>query len=375
VKDAIRKEAEMLGFSAVGFVRATDVPNNSARLAAWLAEGRHGTMAWMEANAERRGHPAALWDEVKSVVVLAMSYAPGRDPLAHADEGEVGRISVYAGGDDYHEVIKKRLKALARWMAAEAGAGVKVFVDTAPVLEKPLAEAAGLGWQGKHTNLLSRELGNWFFLGSVFTTLDLPSDPPGVDRCGSCMRCQRACPTAAFPRPYEIDARRCISYLTIEHHGPIPHEFRRAIGNRIYGCDDCLAVCPWNRFAHAAQAHHELHGRPELEAPRLAELLALDDAAFRALFRKSPVKRIGRNRFVRNCLIAAGNSGSAELLGPVRSLLGDPDPVVAEAAAWAEGELFQSLRSSRAKSRDVGADVSTSLDMSGFRITGVPARP
>ena len=339
MKEAIRDRAAALGFDACGFVRAADVPDNAARLARWLDAGRHGTMAWMEGRAEQRGHPSRLWPEVRSCVVLAMSYAPARDPLEHAGDGEVGRVSVYARGDDYHEVVKARLKDLARWLAAEAGAGVKVFVDTAPVLEKPLAEAAGVGWQGKHTNLLSRELGNWFFLGSVWTTLDLESDAPGEDRCGSCTACQRACPTAAFPRPYELDARRCLSYLTIEHRGPIPHEFRAAMGNRIYGCDDCLAACPWNRFADAAQANQRLHGRPELEAPRLAELLALDDAGFRALFRKSPVKRIGRDRFVRNCLIAAGNSGEAGLLGAVRALLGDPDPVVAEAATWADGRL------------------------------------
>ena len=339
VKELIREQALRLGFSACGFVRAADVPDNGARLQAWLREGRHGGMAWMEANADRRAHPQGLWPEVRSVVALGMSYAPARDPLEHAGNGGVGRISVYARGDDYHEVVKKRLKALARWLVAEAGCELKVFVDTAPVMEKPLAEAAGIGWQGKHTNLLNRVDGSWLFLGSVFTTLDLEPDAPAADHCGSCTRCQAACPTAAFPAPYRLDARRCISYLTIEHHGPIPHEFREAIGNRIYGCDDCLAVCPWNRFADAGRANLAFVARAELEAPRLAELLALDDAGFRALFSKSPIKRIGRDRFVRNCLIAAGNSGDAGLAGPVAALLADPDPVVAEAAEWAMGRL------------------------------------
>jgi len=248
----------------------------------------------------------------------------------------------YARGDDYHEVVKKRLKALARWLVAEAGCELKVFVDTAPVMEKPLAVAAGIGWQGKHTNLLNRVDGSWLFLGAVFTTLDLEPDASGEDHCGSCTRCQAACPTAAFPAPYRLDARRCISYLTIEHRGPIPHEFRAAIGNRIYGCDDCLSVCPWNRFADAGRANIAFAARAELEAPRLAELLVLDDAGFRALFSKSPIKRIGRDRFVRNCLIAAGNSEEAGLAPVVRGLTGDADPVVAEAAGWALDRLESS---------------------------------
>ena len=339
VKERIRAHALSLGFSACGFVRAVDVPDGSARLKAWLDDGCHGEMLWMEANADRRSHPVGLWPAVRSVVALGMSYAPATDPLRHADDGGAGRISVYARGDDYHEVVKKRLKALARWLVAEAGCELKVFVDTAPVMEKPLAVAAGIGWQGKHTNVLNRVDGSWLFLGAVFTTLDLEPDAPGVDRCGSCTRCQVACPTAAFPAPYRLDARRCISYLTIEHRGPIPHEFREAIGNRIYGCDDCLAVCPWNRFADAGRANIAFAARAELEAPRLATLLALDDAGFRALFAKSPVKRIGRDRFVRNCLIAAGNSGEVGLEPMVRALLRDADPVVAEAAAWAMERL------------------------------------
>jgi len=339
MKDRIRAQALSLGFTACGFVRAADVPDNTGRLRAWLEAGCHGDMAWMEVNADRRAHPSGLWPAVRSVVALGMSYAPATDPLAHADDGKVGRISVYARGDDYHEVVKKRLKALARWLVAEAGCELKVFVDTAPVMEKPLAEAAGIGWQGKHTNLLNRTDGSWLFLGAVFTTLEIEPDAPGVDRCGSCTRCQVACPTAAFPAPYRLDARRCISYLTIEHRGPIPHEFREAIGNRIYGCDDCLSVCPWNRFADAGRANLAFAGRPELEAPRLAELLALDDTGFRALFAKSPVKRIGRDRFVRNCLIAAGNSGEAGLVPIVRGLTADADPVVAEAAGWALDRL------------------------------------
>ncbi|MDQ2878000.1 MAG: tRNA epoxyqueuosine(34) reductase QueG, partial [Pseudomonadota bacterium] len=306
-----------------------------ARLREWLEAGMHGDMIWMEARAHHRAAPAGLWPEVRSVIALGMSYAPAADPLALAEVGDRGRISVYAQGTDYHDLVKRALKALARWMVAEAGGDLKVFVDTAPVMEKPLAEAAGLGWQGKHTNLVSREHGSWLFLGAIYTTLDLAPGAPGRDACGSCDACQRACPTDAFPAPYRLDARRCISYLTIEHAGPIPHEFRAAIGNRIYGCDDCLAVCPWNKFAEAAAANRAFAPRAELAAPALADFLALDDAAFRQVFAGSPIKRIGRNRMVRNCLIAAGNSGEGALAAPVRALLDDPDPVVAEAAAWA----------------------------------------
>jgi len=301
-------------------------------------------MIWMEERKHHRESPAGLWPEVRSVIALGMSYAPKDDPLRLADEGGVGRISVYAQGPDYHDVVKRQLKALGRWLAAEAGRDLppfdlKVFVDTAPVMEKPLAEAAGLGWQGKHTNLVSREHGSWLFLGAIYTTLDLEADKGGADTCGSCDACQTACPTAAFPRPYQLDARRCISYLTIEHAGPIPHEFRAAIGNRIYGCDDCLAVCPWNKFAAAANANLAFHPRAELVAPDLADILALDDASFRQVFAGSPIKRIGRDRMVRNALIAAGNSGDSMLVEPVVKLLTDEAPVVRGAAIWALRQL------------------------------------
>jgi epoxyqueuosine reductase len=284
-----------------------------------------------------------LWPEVRSVIALGMSYAPRVDPLALAGAPGRGRISVYAQGADYHDVVKRALKKVAGWLAREAGAGVKVFVDTAPVMEKPLAEAAGLGWQGKHTNLVSRKDGSWLFLGAIYTTLELgagmAADAAHAERCGSCTACMAACPTKAFPAPFQLDARRCISYLTIEHKGPIPHEFRAAIGNRIYGCDDCLAVCPWNRFADAARANQAFLPRAELAAPALADLLALDDASFRKVFAGSPIKRIGRNRMVRNAAIAAGNSGRPELRAPLQALAQDEDPVVAEAARWALSAL------------------------------------
>jgi epoxyqueuosine reductase len=331
--------AREAGFGAIGVARADAAPKTAERLRQWLDAGQHGDMIWMEENAARRGSPAGLWPEVRSVIALGMSYAPGRDPLALAGSPERGRISVYAQGADYHDVVKKALKTVARWLAAEAGAGVKVFVDTAPVMEKPLAEAAGLGWQGKHTNLVSRTDGSWLFLGAIYTTLELGAemepDPAHAPRCGSCTACLDACPTNAFPAPFQLDARRCISYLTIEHRGAIPEEFRAAIGNRIYGCDDCLAVCPWNRFADAARANRAFLPRAELAAPALADLLALDDASFRKVFAGSPIKRIGRNRMVRNAAIAAGNSGRAELAPALRGLAGDADEVVAEAARWA----------------------------------------
>ncbi len=306
-------------------------------------------MIWMETRADQRAAPVALWPDVKSVIALGMSYAPATDPLALEGAGDRGRISVYAQGGDYHDVVKRALKALARWLVEAAGgpgttnvpatADVKVFVDTAPVMEKPLAEAAGIGWLGKHTNLVSRSDGSWLFLGMIYTTLDLSPDAPGVDACGSCDACQRACPTDAFPAPYRLDARRCISYLTIEHAGPIPHEFRRAIGNRIYGCDDCLAVCPWNKFADAARANKAFAPRAELAAPKLADLLVLDDATFRQVFSGSPIKRIGRDRMVRNCAIAAGNSGDAALEPVLNTLLEDQSDVVRDAARWALAEL------------------------------------
>lgn len=289
----------------------------------------------MEARAEQRASPNGLWPEAKSVIALAMSYAPASNPLALAEEKDRGRISVYAQGADYHKVVKKALKAMGRWLADEAGCEVKVFVDTAPVMEKPLSAAAGVGWQGKHTNLLNREHGSWLFLGVIYTTLELEPDEPATAHCGSCTACIDACPTQAIVAPNQVDARRCISYLTIEHAGPIPHEFREAMGNRIYGCDDCLAVCPWNRFAAAAQANKAFAPRPELVAPALADLLALDDASFRDLFSGSPIKRIGVARMTRNCLIAAGNSGNPALRPAVERHLCSEDPVVADAAKWA----------------------------------------
>jgi len=353
LKADLAAEARARGFAACGFAPAGPEPARAAALNAWLAAGMQGQMAWMAARATERASPRALWPAARSVIALGMSYAPAHDPLAQnplalAHHPERARISAYAQGADYHDVVKKALKHLARWLVAEAlkrglgdaaDIGVKVFVDTAPVMEKPLGQAAGLGWQGKHTNLVSRAHGSWLFLGMIYTTLPLPPDAPGQDHCGSCDACQRACPTDAFPAPYTLDARRCISYLTIEHKGPVPHEFRAALGNRIYGCDDCLAVCPWNKFAQAAATHKAFLPRAELAAPRLAELLSLDDAGFRRLFAGSPVKRIGRDRFVRNCLYAAGNSGEVALLAPVRALLADADAAVAEAAQWALGRL------------------------------------
>jgi epoxyqueuosine reductase len=295
----------------------------------------------MESRAHHRVSPLALWPEAKSAIALGMSYAPANNPLALAERPDLARISAYAQGGDYHKTVKKALKALARFIVDAAPSELKVFVDTAPVMEKPLAQAAGIGWQGKHTNLVSREHGSWLFLGVILTSLELQADAPteqGV-HCGSCTRCLTACPTQAFIGPHRIDARRCISYLTIEHEGPIPEDLRRPMGNRIYGCDDCLAVCPWNRFADAAAANRAFLPRAELAAPRLADLLALDDGAFRAMFAGSPIKRIGRNRMIRNCLIAAGNCGDRALIGSVEPHLHDPDPVVAEAAAWALAQL------------------------------------
>lgn len=337
--DAIRAEATRLGFDAIGFAPARLGPEVRERLQAFLAAGMHGGMGWMEARVDQRADPRALWPEARSVIALGLSYAPETDPLKSLAWRDRATISVYARNRDYHDVVKKRLKALARWMVAEfADAGVKVFVDTAPVMEKPLAQQAGLGWQGKHTNLVSRTHGSWLFLGEIYTTLDLSPAAPEDDHCGSCTRCLDICPTKAFPAPYRLDARRCISYLTIEHHGPIPEEFRKPMGNRIYGCDDCLAVCPWNKFA-AAHEEPAFAPRAELTAPKLADLAALDDAAFRALFSGSPIKRIGRNRFIRNVLIAIGNSADASLRETARALRTDADPVVAEAAAWAAAQL------------------------------------
>lgn len=335
MKEAIKAKAAELGFCAWGIARADAVPEAGERLREWIAAGNHGEMGWMEARVEQRASPQGLWPEAKSVIALAMSYAPASNPLALAEEKDRGRISVYAQGADYHKVVKKALKAMGRWLADEAGCELKVFVDTAPVMEKPLSAAAGVGWQGKHTNLLNREHGSWLFLGVIYTTLELEPDEPATVHCGSCTACIDACPTQAIVAPNQVDARRCISYLTIEHAGPIPHEFREAMGNRIYGCDDCLAVCPWNRFAAAAQANKAFAPRPELVAPALADLLALDDASFRDLFSGSPIKRIGVARMTRNCLIAAGNSGNPALRPAVERHLHGDDPVVADAAKWA----------------------------------------
>jgi epoxyqueuosine reductase len=339
--NALKAQALAEGFAAFGIAPARLSPMAGERLRAWVAEGCHGDMLWMEGRLEQRADPAELWGDVRSVIMLGMSYAPAHDPMALADATDLARISVYAQGRDYHDVVKGALKRLAGWLVHKGGGAVKVFVDTAPVMEKALAEAAGIGWQGKHTNVVSRDHGSWLFLGAIYTSLELEADISGTDNCGSCSACQIACPTDAFPAPYRLDARRCISYLTIEHKGHIPHEFRRAIGNHIYGCDDCLAACPWNKFASAAAANKALLAQEERIAPRISDLLALDDAAFRSFFSGSPVKRTGRDRFIRNVLIAAGNSGDAALVKPVLALLDDENPLVRGSAVWALGELDQ----------------------------------
>jgi epoxyqueuosine reductase len=350
LRAALASEARALGFDCVG-VTDPDATTDAARhFRAFLDAGAHGDMDWLAARPERRADPRMLWAGVRSVIMLGVNYGPDEDPLAILQSRTHGAISVYAQGDDYHDLIKKRLKALARWLVATAGGEVKVFVDTAAVMEKPLAQAAGLGWQGKHTNLVSREFGSWLFLGAIFTTLDLPRDEADIDHCGSCQACLDICPTAAFPAPYKLDARRCISYLTIESKGPIPPEFRKAIGNRIYGCDDCLAVCPWNKFAQQGR-ETKLAARDELRAPLLADLAGLDDSRFRARFTKSPVKRIGRDRFIRNVLIAIGNSNDGALAITAKRLLDDDSPLVRGAAVWAlsqllEREEFESLAAS-----------------------------
>jgi epoxyqueuosine reductase len=341
---AIRAEALRRGFDAVGFTRAQLADEARERLALFLNQGLHGTMQWMEPRAEQRTQPRALWPEAVSVISLGVNYAPGGDPLATLAQRDRATISVYARNRDYHDVTKKRLKALARWIVQRFdGHDVKVFVDTAPVMEKPLAQQAGIGWQGKHTNLVSRTHGSWLFLGEIFCTLDLEPDVPEGDHCGSCDACLRVCPTDAFPRPYVLDARRCISYLTIEHRGPIPEDLRDRMGNRIYGCDDCLAVCPWNKFARAHQ-EPAFAPREALNAAKLAELAALDDAGFRALFSGSPIKRIGRDRFVRNVLVAIGNSATPALRPTAQALCEDGDAVVADCARWAVERLSRPAR-------------------------------
>jgi epoxyqueuosine reductase len=339
IREAIRSKALELGFDAVGFAKAELAPQAQENLKAFIAQGLHGEMDWMPAKADRRGDPQVLWPEAKSVVVLGLNYGPAEDPLDATPAVDRANISVYARHRDYHDVLKKKLKALARWIADTHRTEVKVFVDTAPVMEKPLAQAGGIGWQGKHTNLVSRDLGSWLFLGEVFLALDLPADDAESDHCGECRRCLDACPTQAFPAPYRIDARRCISYLTIEHKGPIPRDLRPLIGNRIYGCDVCLAVCPWNKFARAA-AQPELKARADLTAPELAELATLDDAAFRRRFSGSPIKRIGRDRFLRNVLIAIGNSGDQGLAAAATGCLADPSALVRGAAVWALARLL-----------------------------------
>lgn len=360
LKELVLAEARAAGFDTARVTTpAAAGPIVAERLTQFLREGRHGDMAWMQTTADRRGHPTAMWPEARSIVMLGMSYAPDSDPLAVLGEADKGAISCYAQCSDYHDVVKSGLKRVAGALARVSGADVKVFVDTAPLMEKPLGQAAGLGWQGKHTNLVSREHGSWLFLGAIMTSAELEPDAPEADRCGTCRRCLDVCPTDAFPAPYQLDARRCIAYLTIEHKGHIPAEFRPAIGNRVFGCDDCLAVCPWNKFAEAAH-HMKLKAREEVRSPPLAELLALDDAAFRKRFAGTPVKRTGRDRVVRNALIAAGNSGDGSLLPAVERLLADASPLVRAMAVWAlqrlaEPEVWAAAQ--RRASDEVDADV------------------
>ncbi|WP_017927705.1 tRNA epoxyqueuosine(34) reductase QueG [Limimaricola hongkongensis] len=337
LKDRLRETALAEGFAEMGICRPDAIPEAAGRLATYVEEGRHGQMGWMEERMHWRGDPAALWPEARSVIMLAEAYTPRHDPLEVLGHPDRAAISVYAHGRDYHDLVKKRLKRVGRWLLEQLPEEqIKVFVDTAPVMEKPLAQAAGLGWQGKHTNLLGRTVGNWVFLGAIFTTAELPVDAPAREKCGSCTRCLDICPTRAFPAPFQLDARRCISYLTIEHKGPVPEEFREALGNRIYGCDDCLAVCPWNKFAQDAT---EMRYFGKVDAPPLADLARLDDAAFREMFSGSPIKRIGRDRFLRNVAYAIGNSGDPGLLPTARDLAAEPDPVLAEAGQWAVRRL------------------------------------
>ena len=360
LKAHLQTLARAEGFDSFGVADPDTAGEAGPRLRQWLAAGHHGDMDWLAETVERRVHVRAMWPDALRVVLLGLNYGPDEDPRAVLARRSQGAISVYAQGEDYHELIKAKLKRLARALLAAAGSGdVKVFVDTAPLMEKPLAQAAGLGWQGKHTNLVSRARGSWLFLGAIATTLDLPPDPPSADHCGQCRACLDACPTAAFPAPYRLDARRCISYLTIEHKGPIPRALRPLMGNRIYGCDDCLAACPWNKFA-ASGREMKLAARAENRAPDLADLAALDDAAFRARFAKSPIKRTGRTRMMRNVLVAIGNSGDARLAAPAEALLADPEPVVRGAAVWALSRLLppaQFAAHARAHAGEPDADV------------------
>jgi epoxyqueuosine reductase len=360
VKAALAREAQALGFDCIGVAAPDAISIAANHFREFLDTGAHGDMDWLARDPERRADPRGLWPDVRSVIMLGVNYGPGEDPLDILKQRARGAISVYAQGDDYHDVIKKRLKTLARWLATTTQCEVKVFVDTAAVMEKPLAQAAGVGWQGKHTNLVSREFGSWLFLGAIFTTLDLPRDESEIDHCGTCQACLDICPTAAFPAPYKLDARRCISYLTIENKGPIPREFRKAIGNRIYGCDDCLAVCPWNKFAQAGR-EAKLGAREQLRAPALAELARLDDAAFRALFTKSSVKRIGRDRFIRNVLIAIGNSAEGALAVEAERLLADASPLVRGAAVWALAQLLSLEEFVKLQARKLPAECDESV--------------
>lgn len=369
IKDRIRAEALAHGFDSVGFAAATPDPKLRDRLELFLAEGQHGDMGWMEANADRRADPQTLWPDALTVLSLGLNYGPAEDPLPLLQQRERGVISAYAQGRDYHDVVKKKLKALGGWIHRSFRTELKVFVDTAPVMEKPLAMQAGLGWQGKHTNLVSRDWGSWLFLGEIYLAIELPPDAAERDHCGSCRACLDACPTAAFPAPYRLDARRCISYLTIEHKGPIPRDLRPQIGNRIYGCDDCLAACPWNKFA-AVGREVALAPRPELNGPALASLLDFDDAGFRAAFPGSPIKRIGRDRFLRNVLVAIGNSGDAGFVPRVQALLQDEAPLVRGAAVWAlsrllDGDALRRLASGRTADPDVEVQAEWRVALAG----------
>ncbi len=375
LKHQLACDARAAGFDLMRVTKPAAIGQAGERLRHFLQDNHHGTMAWLATHADRRADPHVLWPEARSILMFGLSYAPDENPIATAVPAQRGVISAYARGRDYHDLVKKGLKRVARLLAAETGADVKVFVDTAPLMEKPLAQAAGIGWQGKHTNLVSRTAGgSWLFLGAILTTAELPPDEPEADHCGSCRRCLDACPTAAFPAPYQLDARRCIAYLTIEHAGPIPQEFRRAIGNRVFGCDDCLAVCPWNKFAAAAR-DQRLAAKAETANPPLAELITLDDAQFRTRFAGTPIKRTGRNRFVRNVLIAVGNAGDKSLLPAVVRLLDDSAPVVRGAAVWALTQLADQSAWAAARARHLPLEPDESVRDEWTRsVTGeVPA--